>query len=178
MILFEIVFKDKNIIYKYRMEDKQLIINLQNENKRLKELLKKNNIIFTENEEVIEDNEEVIEDNEAIEEKTFLFDLICNDLIEEIMKNIKWFKSIDKKHNIITIHRLNFIKEPTLDYSKTFYYHFYKDYKNNHYNDYWTSSNKRTDEGFSEKRGRKYKTDKKGLLNYNFKYRQFKEIKC
>ena len=172
MILFEIVFKDKNIIYKYRMEDKQLIINLQNENKRLKELLKKNNIVFEDNEEVIE---EVIEDNEVIEEKTFLFDLICNDLIEEITKNIKWFKAIDRENkNIICIHRVNFIKEPTLDYNITF---FYKDYENNKL-DYWTNSNSNDKERFDEKRGRKYKKKKNGLLNYNFTYRQFNEIKC
>ena len=44
--------------------------------------------------------------------------------------------------------------------------------------DYWTSSNRRSDNRFSEKRGRKYKTDKNGLLTYNFTYRQYKEIKC
>lgn len=144
------------------MEDKQLIINLQNENKRLKELLKKNNIVF-------EDNEEVIE------EKTFLFDLICNDLIEEITKYNKWFKAIDRKNkNIICIHRVNFINEPSLDYNITF---FYKDYENNKL-DYWSRSSSNEKERFDEKRSRKYKKNKNGLLNYNFTYRQFNEIKC
>ena len=155
------------------MEDKQLIIKLQNENKRLKDLLKKNKIDYKQIKEVIKDNEKIIET------KTFLFDLICDDIIEKITKKIKWFKAIDRQNNIILIHRLNFIKEPTLDYSKTFYYKDYKDYKNNNKIDYWTSSNRDfTDKGFSEKRGRKYNTDKNGLLTYNFRYRQFKEIKC
>ena len=72
------------------------------------------------------------------------------------------------------VHRVNFIKEPSLDYNITF---FYKDYDNNKL-DYWCRSSSNEKERFDEKRGRKYKKKKNGLLNYNFTYRQFNEIKC
>ncbi len=102
-------------------------------------------------------------------EYTFLFDLICDDLEEEITKDIKWFKRIDKKSNIITYHRLNFIKEPELTYDISFFYCLCE--KGHKFRE-----NSRP-ERFSENRGRKYKVNKKGLIEYNFNYGKFKEIK-
>jgi len=141
-------------------EKNEIIEELTNENKRLKELLKKNNINY----ELVK-----VENNNI--ENTFLFNLICNDLVNEITKYIKWFKS--NKDNVISIHRLNFIKEkPNLDFQTTFFYQDYKKDKNN----YLVSNKLRDVERFNEKRNRKYKTNKKGLIEYNFLYRKYKEI--
>ena len=113
---------------------------------------------------------------------TFLFNLICDDLIEEIMKYIKWFKHIDKKYGRVTIHRLNFIKEPTLDYKGSIYY--FDNTEKNYSLEIW---NKKYDMNsyfsiikenrFFQQRNRKFKTNKKGLLEYNFDYKKFTEIK-
>tara|TARA_R100000231_G_C5307073_1_gene159309 strand:+ start:31 stop:375 length:345 start_codon:yes stop_codon:yes gene_type:complete len=106
---------------------------------------------------------------------TFLFNLICDDLIEEIMKYIKWFKHIDKKYRQVTIHRLNFIKEPKLDYNVSIYYF------DNTEKNYWLKIRNKTyvikENRFFQQRNRKFKTNKKGLLQYNFDYKKFTEIK-
>tara|TARA_R110000850_G_scaffold272630_1_gene407950 strand:+ start:1445 stop:1804 length:360 start_codon:yes stop_codon:yes gene_type:complete len=106
------------------------------------------------------------------QEKTFLFDLICDDLVNKITKNIKWFKA-HCNENKITIHRLTIINNPKLDYSMTF---FYRDYETDR-NDYLIHSYPVEDKRlFSEKRFKKLPKNKQNLLYYNFESYNFKEI--
>ena len=150
----------------------------QDKIKQLKRMNKEMLQLIKSNKEEIEKMELEDKNDKPKKQRTFLFDLICDDLVDKITNNIKWFKAVDynKKNGggTISIHRLDFLdNKPSLNLSLSYHFGDYKNAKNDYY---LYSNNNMCQERFEENRRRKYKTDKKNLLYYNFQYNKFKEI--
>ena len=110
----------------------------------------------------------------------FMFDTICDDIIGEILKYIKWCKALhrekgEKDPYVHVYHRLLCIERPIITYS------YDKWIVNNEHAIHFCKGkllecDLQTYYKYKNGRNRTIKTDKKGLISYTYDQCKFKQI--